>query len=101
MHHRARYTRPDGKAADRRVLQTLEGAGYVDIAHKLGAHTTPTVPGAGFPHAEFVPFRADYFLASAALSPGAKSYEVTRNEQTDRASDHYPIVAEFTAIPGS
>lgn len=100
-HHRARYTGPDGKTADRRVLETLEGAGYVDIACKLGGHATPTAPGSAFPHAEFVPFRADYFLASAPLSRCANSYAVIRNEKTDQASDHYPIVSEFAQGPGS
>lgn len=100
FHHRARYTGPDGKMVDRRVLETLEGAGYVDLAYKLGEHATPTVPGAAFPHAEFVPFRADYFLASAALSHCIKSYSVIRDERTDQASDHYPIVAKFTPVAG-
>lgn len=58
------------------MLETLYGAGYVDIAYKLGQHAVPTVPGAAFPDAEFAPFRADYFLASKALSHGAKSYAV-------------------------
>jgi len=95
-HHRARYTEPDGKRADRRVLETLEGAGYVDLAYHLGGHETPTVPSAAFPDSEFVAFRADYFLASAALANYVTSYTVIRNDKTDRASDHYPIIADFT-----
>lgn len=95
-HFRARYTEPNGSKADRRVLEFLYGAGFVDIAHKLGGHLTPTVPGAAFPNAEFVPFRADYFLASEALSLNARSYAVIKDDRTDQASDHYPIVAEFT-----
>lgn len=55
-------------------LENASRRGYVDIAYKLGQHTTPTVPGAAFPDAEFVPFRADYFLVSEALSRGVKSY---------------------------
>lgn len=101
LHHRARYTAPDGKTADRRVLETLCGAGYVDIAHELDQHAIPTVPGAAFPNAEFVPFRADYFLASKAISRGAKSYAVIRDDRTGQASDHYPIVAEFSPTPGA
>lgn len=95
-HFRARYTGPDGVTADRRVLEALHHAGYVDVAHMLGAQARPTVPGAAFPLAEFVPFRADYFLASQALSRCATSYRVIRDARTDQASDHYPIVAEFT-----
>lgn len=100
LHHRARYTTPDGTLADRRVLEALSGAGYVDVAHTLGQNATPTVPGAAFPDAEFVPFRADYFLASKALAKSARSYAVIRESRADQASDHYPIVAEFVSASG-
>ncbi|MBN9121857.1 MAG: endonuclease/exonuclease/phosphatase family protein [Planctomycetes bacterium] len=93
-HHRARYLSADGRA-DRRVLQTLYSAGYADLAHRLGRHGEPTVPGAGFANTEFVPFRSDYFLASASLAEKTVAYSVVRDERTDAASDHYPITAEF------
>jgi endonuclease/exonuclease/phosphatase family metal-dependent hydrolase len=94
-HNRVRYLSADGQAGDRRILQALHRAGYVDLAHRLGRHTEPTVPGAGFTNTEFVPFRADYFLASVALAEKAVAYAVVRDERTGAASDHYPITVEF------
>jgi exonuclease III len=97
LHFKSRYTGPDGTRADRRVLETLYSAGFVDIGHKYGATNAPTVPSAAFHNAEFVPFRADYFLASRALGDLARSYSVIRDARTDEASDHYPIVTEFVS----
>lgn len=94
-HFRARYLSPDGRSADRLVLQRLYNAGYIDIAHRFDGGPEPTVPAAAFLNSEFVPFRSDYFLASASLAEKAVSYGVIRDELTDAASDHYPIVAEF------
>ncbi len=100
QHFKARYTGPDGVRADRRVLETLYSAGFIDIGHAQGGNSTSTVPGAAFSDAEFVPFRADYFLASQALGCLARSYSVIRDARTDEASDHYPIVAEFASQEG-
>lgn len=91
---RTRYAGPDGRA-DRRTLALLLQAGFTDVAVRLDGHGAPTVPGAGFEHTEFVPFRSDYLLASAALAQRARTYSVIRSPITDAASDHYPIVAEF------
>jgi len=91
---KARYVTAEGKT-DRSVLATLYQAGFVDIAFKLGGHNDSTVPAANFKGAEFVPFRSDYILATKALAAKAKSYSVIKNQITDMASDHYPIVAEF------
>lgn len=94
-HFHARYTSPDADTADRRTLQALYRAGYVDLAHRLGGHSQTTVPGAAFKNTEFAPFRADYFLASPPLAEHAASYAVLKDARTDAASDHYPVVAEF------
>lgn len=91
---KARYVMPEG-AVDKSVLRTLYQSGFVDIAYKLGGHSDPTVPTAGFKGAEFVPFRSDYILATKALAESAMSYSVIKNAVTDMASDHYPILAEF------
>jgi len=94
-HFRARYVKPDG-SIDNSVMAVLYQAGYVDIAHKLGKHHIPTVPTASFKGAEFVPFRSDYILTTSAFSKYAKSYAVVQNDLTDYASDHYPVIAEFS-----
>jgi len=94
-HFQARYLSLDGKTADKRILETLYLAGFSDIAHRFQQHTEATVPGKAFKGTEFIPFRSDYSLASAALAETAISYAVIKNDHTDMASDHYPVVAEF------
>ena len=70
----------------------------MDIAAQLQRNTDTTVPTTGFPHTEFVPFRSDYFMASKALAELVTDYAVLKTAQTDSASDHYPIVAQFQTI---
>lgn len=94
-HFQARYLSLDGKISDKRILETLYLAGFVDIAHQFNQHQESTVPGKAFKGTEFIPFRSDYILASAALAKAATSYAVIKNDYTDIASDHYPVVAEF------
>jgi exodeoxyribonuclease-3 len=97
-HFRARYTDPQGKS-DRRALEQLLHAGYRDVADGFDGQATPTVPSSAFAGTEFVPFRSDYLLASAAMAGCARSYDVLRNSKADRASDHYPILGEFVQLP--
>lgn len=94
-HFQARYLSLDGKTSDKRILETLYQAGFIDIAHRFNQHTESTVPGKAFKGTEFIPFRSDYILASAALAQAATSYAVIKNDTTDMASDHYPVIAEF------
>ncbi len=94
--HRARYLADDLRTADRSVLAHLEAAGWVDVGYALGGSNVPTVPTAGFTDTEFAVMRCDYVLASKSLAAQATSYKVIRNPATDMASDHYPVLAEFT-----
>ena len=96
-HFRLRYTHPDGVTPDGRPLQFLESAGWQELGHVSGATATPTVPTAGYSGTEFATFRSDYFLASRRLASTLVRYQVIRNAVTDKASDHYPIWAEFKA----
>jgi len=94
-YHRARYLGDDLRTADRSVLAHLEAAGWFDVGHELDGSSAPTVPTAGFTGTEFATMRCDYVLASPALAACARSYEVIRNEASDIASDHYPVLATF------
>jgi len=94
--HRTRYLADDLRTADRSVLAHLEAAGWVDIGHAQGGSSVPTVPTADFTGTEFPVMRCDYLLASKALADQATSYKVIRTPATGMASDHYPVVAEFT-----
>ncbi|MEU8495116.1 hypothetical protein [Pseudonocardia alni] len=97
-HLGVRYLQPDhpGQApvADRSALALLRRAGFVDAAAVHG-DLAPTVPAAGFPDAEFVPFRCDHVLLSPALAPGLTTYRVLDDDRTAHASDHLPVVVEL------
>jgi exodeoxyribonuclease III len=62
---------------------------------RVGENALATVPGAAFAGTEFVPFRCDYLLASAALATRARHYTVVRDDRAGRASDHYPVFCDF------
>lgn len=94
-HHRARYLAEDLKGIDRTVLAHLEAAGWVELGQQLDPAKVPTVPTAAYRDAEFATMRCDYLLASGALASMAKSYQVIRNDITDMASDHYPVLMTF------
>jgi endonuclease/exonuclease/phosphatase family metal-dependent hydrolase len=94
-HHRARYLVDDLRTADRRVLVHLEAAGWIDVGHALDGSSAPIVLTVGFTGTEFDTRRFDYLLASQALAAHAQSYQVIRNESSDIASDHYPVLATF------
>lgn len=93
---RSRYADDDGRT-DRRSVGRLLRVGFADVAAWVGSDLGPTVPAAGFTGTEFVPFRCDFLLATPALVGRATSYQAIRSEETGRASDHYPIIAEFSA----
>ncbi|SAK89435.1 Endonuclease/Exonuclease/phosphatase family protein [Caballeronia arationis] len=94
-HHRARYLAEDLEGLDRSVLAHLEAAGWVDLGHQLDFSRVPTVPTTAYRNVEFATMRCDYLLASETLANRARSYQVIRNDITDAASDHYPVVATF------
>ncbi len=95
LHFKARYVEPETGKGDRKTLQALYQAGFVDVAGIFDKTHQNTVPTASFTQVEFVPFRSDYLLVTPALAKYAKSYEVVKTGATDLASDHYPILAEF------
>lgn len=87
-----------------RVTDTLEAAGFVDVAAKFANFdvTAPTPLGVTDASNEEVPVsevpaRIDYMFASASAINMVKDYSVIKNEVTDKISDHYPIVITFDA----
>ena len=94
-HAKSRYFMPAQDRADRFVLQTLQDAGYTDVAWHLNGSSQHTLPTRGFERAVPAAFRFDYLLVNAPLVQKLVSYKVLRNDQTDQASDHYPLVAEI------
>jgi exonuclease III len=94
-HFKERHFLPGAALADRETMAILDRAGFVDIAYHFKKNNENTVPCMGTAKSEFVPFRCDYVLATPKLAAKVKSYTVIKDQTTDIASDHYPIVVEF------
>ncbi len=77
---------------DYRVTDFLTAAGFVDAAVQLG-HVETTVPTPFSTEEEHeVPARIDCAYVSSSLVPQLRDFEVIKNSDTDKISDHYPIV---------
>ena len=95
VHFKERHFLSNVTTADRETMAILDRSGFVDVAHQFQKNNENTVPCVGIAKSEFVPFRCDYVLATPKLAAQAKNYTVIKNQKTDIASDHYPIVVEF------
>jgi exodeoxyribonuclease-3 len=94
-HFRVRYLNDAGDASDRRAGARLGAAGFVDVAAELQTNDETSVPTRGFPDSEFVPFRSDQVLVTPPLATRAVTHKVLKDDRTDTASDHYPVVVDF------
>lgn len=74
---------------DDRLFTALERAGYVDLYRRLH----PGQPGHTYGGAGGL--RIDYIFATEDLAAHAVTCDVIRTPETDRASDHFPVVADF------
>jgi exodeoxyribonuclease III len=88
--YQRRHRGPDG-TPDTRAIKAMLDAGFVDVGRGIG----PTVPTEGLRKDEFGAFRLDYLMASPPLAQRTRYVSVLRDEVTDTASDHYPVVASF------
>jgi exodeoxyribonuclease-3 len=90
--YRRRHQAADG-TPDTRAMAAFADAGFVDLWRGDGdGHTVPTSEGGGH---EFSRMRLDYVLASPPLARLAASVRVVRGDETEYASDHYPVVAQL------
>ncbi|MEV2241214.1 endonuclease/exonuclease/phosphatase family protein [Micromonospora sp. NPDC049891] len=92
--YRRRHLRSDGRTVETRAVARLLATGLVD----LGAGAGPTVPTA-HGGAEFAEMRLDYLLATPTLATRLRHVGVIRDPDTEHASDHYPLLAEFALTP--
>ena len=69
--------------------------GYVDSSVRLGKNQEYTAPTTINEYAAHSNMRLDYMFLSESLLPHLRKYEVVKNELTDKASDHYPVVVEL------
>jgi exodeoxyribonuclease-3 len=88
--YRRRHLAPDG-SVDTRAAAAFEQAGFVDLA-AAGGHTVPTTEGGGH---EFARMRLDYVLGSPPVAALVRRARVVRGDETEYASDHYPLVVEL------
>lgn len=83
-------------AIDTRMHDVLQWAGFEDVYRKLN----PRKPGWTLLTTRFAAelrsrMRVDFIYATEKLASKAVRCEVVENDESRRASDHYPIVAEF------
>lgn len=72
------------------VIRRLTDAGFVDIGARYSwQNTVPTPANKDADHAARL--RLDYAFATPKLARLVSGYRVVKNEQTDHASDHYPL----------
>ncbi|TDC36736.1 endonuclease/exonuclease/phosphatase family protein [Micromonospora sp. KC213] len=97
-HHRRRHLRRDGRTVDTRAVSRLLAADLVDL-WRAGAADAPEADGWTVPTrhggAEFTGMRLDYLLGTAPVAELTCRVWVVRGGDADRASDHYPVVAEL------
>jgi exodeoxyribonuclease-3 len=91
---RARHLAPDG-SADTRAVGAFLDAGYVDLWKVAGSGSPLTVPTTKGGGREFSRMRLDYVMASPALAESAAGMVVVRGDETEFASDHYPVRVEL------
>ena len=92
---RARHLAADG-SADPRAVGAFLAAGYVDLWKVAGAGSPLTVPTTRGGGREFSRMRLDYVMASPALAEDASAMVVVRGDETEFASDHYPVRVELS-----
>jgi endonuclease/exonuclease/phosphatase family metal-dependent hydrolase len=83
----ARHTAP---AAARQVIRLFLEAGYRDCYRSLHPRA------AGYTYASDCPWaRIDFIFASPEMAPHLRGCDIVTGEDAKRASDHFPIWAEF------
>jgi exodeoxyribonuclease III len=92
---RARHSLPVGGVLDTRAIQVLEDAGLVDLARKNALDFTPTALTPLRIGSSNYAVRIDYLFATPPLASALRSVRVVEGKTAARASDHYPVIADF------
>ncbi|MBM2622093.1 endonuclease/exonuclease/phosphatase family protein [Actinoplanes sp. LDG1-06] len=91
----ARHLAADG-TADTRAVAAFVDAGFTDLWKVAGSGSPLTVPTTRGGGREFSRMRLDYVMASPRIAEGAKDMVVVRGDETEFASDHYPVRVELS-----
>jgi exodeoxyribonuclease III len=87
---------PDFSQLDTRAMSTLERAGLVDVYRHLHPQgLRATAPTSLITEGDRVGLRIDYIWASPGAAARARRCEIVREPLSERASDHYPVYADF------
>jgi exodeoxyribonuclease III len=77
------------------AIDKILSTGYYDVAVEVNKNEKYTVPTKSNLDAAHSQLRLDYIFVSKPLLDHLSFYDVIKNDLTDGASDHYPIVAEL------
>ncbi|MEO6761725.1 MAG: endonuclease/exonuclease/phosphatase family protein [Candidatus Saccharimonadales bacterium] len=78
------------------VTNTINTAKYIDVAIKLRKQADKTAPTSSNQDVTHASTRLDYIFVSTNLESHIASYQVIKDELTERASDHYPVLVELS-----
>ncbi len=84
----------DGKLRFDAISKILSH-GYVDSAVELGKNKEYTAPTSINEYSAHSNMRLDYVFISETLVEHLQNYRVVKNELSNKASDHYPVVVEL------
>jgi exodeoxyribonuclease III len=91
--YRRRHLAADG-TVDTRGLAAFERGGLADLWPRAGVGDGRTVP-TGLGGGEFGGMRLDYVLGNPAVAERVRELRVPRGDETEYASDHHPVIADF------
>ena len=74
------------------VIDKILSNGYIDSAVQLQKNKENTVPTPINKDQSHASLRLDYIFVSKELTLHLQSYTVVKNQFTNQASDHYPVV---------
>lgn len=92
--YRRRHLGPDG-SADTRAVAAFDAAGFADLWRVAGTGDGLTAPTTGGGGREFSGMRLDYVLGSPAVAAVASGSRVVSGDESEYASDHYPVVVDL------
>ncbi len=78
------------------AIDKIMSVGYVDSAVELHKNTDFTAPTSINEYAAHSNMRLDYIFVSESLKSRINDYKVVKNELTNTASDHYPVLLSIT-----
>lgn len=77
------------------VIGKILSDGYIDSAVALRKNTESTAPTTINEDSAHSNMRLDYVFISKSLAPYLLKYRVIKNDLTEKASDHYPVIVEL------